>query len=509
MTSTKKRICHCEKNFCCYNSILLAFGDQYPSANFWATPIGMKNFLNIGRADPIEVKHVPLLESKLKVCINIVGDDEYVSECKYPKRITLTLRNGHYSFFGKKNCLTKIWKEGKTYVMFKKFDDHFLTYDGEELVADFTLTYSQMQWCQERIYKQINGISDEDSKTLTQLKKEERFDEYEELIGEVMVKVYDDYLKNCEHLKLITNGLVDVQKNGYNIKDTALSIFARFVNAYDVQPIDEKEYSVLSQIKNHGLLYAKPSTITGRCIDGNSWYPAIMSDPKLIVPLGNPEYITLETLPAIIAYGLYKVDIENHDKRLFVKNPASWYTYIDVKEAIRRGYDVKLVCDGSFNHVHYNSQNRESANYLFRGFVDLLYPFKKQNPLVKRILNILWGALCQRVKKFQSEAEAIAFDFEDHGEEENDDNAFFTKFEKYKLHWARVGVFVTAMGRKKLADYIEDVVDEVFRIHTDGFYTTSEKEFKLSNELGGFKLEAEGTFVITNLNDIKSFPKRI
>ena len=75
--------------------------------------------------------------------------------------------------------------------------------------------------------------------------------------------------------------------------------------------------------------------------------------------------------------------------------------------------------------------------------------------------------------------------------------------EKFKLAWGRCGIFITAQGRKKLADFIENDVDDVYRIHTDGFIISNQKQFQFSNELGGFKLEKEGTFVIKNVNSVE------
>jgi hypothetical protein len=114
----------------------------------------------------------------------------------------------------------------------------------------------------------------------------------------------------------VTGRLTCRRERLFNIKDTALSIFSKYSKAYDVKPIDDEEYSILSSIKNYGLLYAKPGTIKGKCIDGNSWYCSIMSDAKLYVPLGNPEYKTLEQIDERVPYGLYRADIEGHDERL-------------------------------------------------------------------------------------------------------------------------------------------------------------------------------------------------
>ena len=485
---------------------MYALGGLTPTPGFWTTPLGMKRFLKIGEADPILPQHIALLEPKMKVGISVDG---FPSTSSYPKQLTLTYKNGHYSYFAKKSDIVKIWKQGKKLVMYQKLScedgDHFLTYDGNELVADFTLTHDQMRYDSEFVYKQAFGFSDTENAQLNELKISDA-EEYSasliEFLGECMVRSYDSYVKDCEHLKSISDGNVDVAANGYSIKDTALSIFSKFVNAYHVEPVDDKEYAILSSIKNYGLLYAKPSTITGRCIDGNSFYPSIMNDTKLFIPLGNPEYKVLDQLSDVVAYGLYRAEISGHDERLFLLNPKKWYTYIDIKEAVARGYIVSLVCDGNCNHVHYASRDRESAYYLFRGFVDLLYPLKKKNPLVKKILNILWGALCQRCKKYNdAETDYDSFDFVDVSEE-TDEIEGFVKEEKYKLAWARCGIFITAMGRKKMADFIAPFVDDVYRVHTDGFYTTNAQEIYFSDELGGWKLEDEGTFRIENLNTI-------
>ena len=86
---------------------------------------------------------------------------------------------------------------------------------------------------------------------------------------------------------------------------------------------------------------------------------------------------------------------------------------------------------------------------------------------------------------------------------EGDDDCLLIKKNEYVHPHARIGVFLTAYGRAKMADYMEDFIDDVYRVHTDGFYTTSSKDFKFSDELGGFKLEDEGTFQINNLNSIE------
>jgi len=228
-----------------------------------------------------------------------------------------------------------------------------------------------------------------------------------------------------------------------------------------------------------------------------------MKDTKLIIPLGKPEFLCLEKFGEFIAFGLYKARISGHDERLFLINPKMWYTYIDIKSALARGYTVELVSDNDCNHVYYSSENRETGYYLFRGFVDLLYPLKRRNPVAKRILNMLWGALSQKVKVYESESVDFedTFDFLDVCEDENE-SEFLMTVDKYKLPWARCGVFITAMGRSRLADFIAPFVDTVCRLHTDSAITTCGTIFKLDLELGGWKLEDSGVFDIQSLNKV-------
>jgi hypothetical protein len=212
----------------------------------------------------------------------------------------------------------------------------------------------------------------------------------------------------------------------------------------------------------------------------------------------------LDVLGEVISFGIYRAKISGSDSRLFIQNPKNFYTYTDIKEARKRGYAIDLICDGKPNHLFYDSGSRETGHYLFSKYVELLYPLKSKNPLVKELLNILWGALCQRKKVYHDDEEVDfdTLDWTDMGEEE-DDSSFVEDAKKYVLPHARVGVFITAMGRAKLADAIADIKDEVFRIHTDSYHSTSNRVVNLSSELGGWKLESEGIFQVVSMRKPK------
>lgn len=509
MNKTEKRTCSCDRHFCFYNSIIYACGGQPPSSHWWTTPIGMKRFLKIADDAPILLSHIALLETKINVSISVVGDSaQYTSTSNYPKKLTLTMKQGHFSFFGKRQQIDKIWRQNLKFIMYEKMDGFFLTYDGTDLVADYTLKATELGNCDDTIYRRLrrHKWTDEMKASLAALLATQKSGkvlseakDYDELLGDFLVQTYDTFVQQCAHLKTLDPD-IDIEANGYSVKDTALHLFSKWTNPYTFDPIDDREFEWISGTKCYGLLYAKPSTFKGRCYDANSFYPSIMKDPKLILPIGKPEYRTLNALGDVVSFGIYRAKISGADCRLFIQNPLDYYTYTDIKEARKRGYSVELICDGKPNHLFYDSGSRETGHYLFSGYVDKLYPLKSKNQLVKELQSVLWGAMCERRKVYHDDEE-VDFDNLDWADicENDTESSFVEKAKKYVLPHARVGVFITAMGRAKLADAIADIKDEVFRIHTDSYTSTSNRLVKLSTELGGWKLESEGIFQVVNM----------
>ena len=497
-----KSRCNCDHYYCLYNSIMYAFGGLKPTTDFWATPLGMKKWLNIEQHDQIAPDRIPELEDKLRIAISI--DGSYDSEKKYPKKITLFYGSGHYSFVENpriRGAIVKKWKQGKTYVSYCIMPDYILTYDGTDLVADYTLLAENLGRSSDFVYKQV------DRKRWTpEMKKSLKLltgDEHDELFGEYMVQAHEAFIVNCEHLKSFG---IDLSAHGFSIKDTALSIFASFAKAHEFLEIDEQEMAFVSGCKNCGLVYAAPKIGHFKNIDGNSFYPSLMRDAKLILPLGNPEFLKIESFDEFVKFGIYRCVVSGYDRRLFLHNPANYYTYTDVKFAIKHGYQVELVLDGEPNFMFYDSENRDTGFSLFRGFVDTLYALKKLNPLAKELLNILWGSLCERKKTYHHEEINFGDDLSalDFVQLQGEKTCYFAEESQlYKLPYARIGVFLTAFGRAKLGDFMSDIKETIFRIHTDGYWTTSEKKFEFSGDLGGFKLECEGDYEIVNMRKPK------
>jgi hypothetical protein len=177
------------------------------------------------------------------------------------------------------------------------------------------------------------------------------------------------------------------------------------------------------------------------------------------------------------------------------------------------GYTICMINDGKYNVALYKHK-RISGKLLFGQYFKNLYPFKshenpetgEKNPLVKKMMNVLWGALAERDRKYYTNNEETAFEVDDliSGEvkifERGGKDEIETKGE-YLRGYARLAPFITAYGRVSISRLVEPIVEQVFRIHTDGFYTTA-TGLPVSSELGALKLEKQGNFDISSLNKI-------
>jgi hypothetical protein len=182
-------------------------------------------------------------------------------------------------------------------------------------------------------------------------------------------------------------------------------------------------------------------------------------------------------------------------RRLFVHNEKNYYVYTDIKLALKLGFKVELIQDGQPNFLHYLPADRETGDKLFKGYVETLFPYKKINPLVKPLLNILWGSLCEKTKHYSDTTDGDISDDDDIVDvSEKGKELFLIKKKVYKHNTARIGIFLTSYGRCKMADFMKDFIDDVSRVHTDGVYLTGNKEFVYSDEIGGLKLEKTGLF---------------
>ena len=90
---------------------------------------------------------------------------------------------------------------------------------------------------------------------------------------------------------------------------------------------------------------------------------------------------------------------DDSNNRMFRFNNKNKYTHIDLCTAVSLGLTIHLIQDGKANFLYYSRDKCLAGSELFSEFVDLLFIIKESG--IKRckfILNILWGALCEKKK---------------------------------------------------------------------------------------------------------------
>lgn len=473
--------CKCKNLHCLFKSLEYAGVPCLPKV-----PATMKKWCNTDEYEQISVSCIPIIEEKLRCAIDV--DDQYVSPMSFSFRVRLTYsKDGHYSFKNNDNYekhLVKRWTQGKKFCLFHERENHILTYDGDTLVEDETLSADMLNLSDDFIY----SLFVPDAKTRLKIVDEDTFED-------AMIAYYHDFMADCEALKKLG---IDMSINGYRIKDTAIHIFSKYVKAIEFHDMDGVEEAWYLNTKNCGLHYSTPHKGHMKHYDVVSCYPAMMRNMYLWLPTGKPVYKTIEKVEDFVEFGIFRAVISNADRRLFVTNPKNYYTYTDMNDAIKRGYDVQMVIDGKPNHLFYDRPTRVSGWRLFGGFVDQLYSLKDKNKLVKSLLNRLWGALCERITTFSDVLDC-------NNEDELDNIMLFgekkdrckTRINKFKTPYARIGVFLTSFTRRHVANLISDIKEEVYHINTDGFWCSQTRE--TSDKLGGLKLKLEGNYEVRNI----------
>ena len=159
-------------------------------------------------------------------------------------------------------------------------------------------------------------------------------------------------------------------------------------------------------------------------------------------------------------YGIYFAIVEKKVGVLFRYNKHNRYTHIDLSHAKELGLKVDLIQNSSSNTLVYEKETRILDEVIFGKYVNFLFKYLKNKGgiigrVAKRILNTLWGALCQRNKSYHDVTDNIKlFDFLE-GEVLNsitpiNDKQWVFKFSNsenlFKGKYPRIAPFLLAQG---------------------------------------------------------------
>ena len=215
-----------------------------------------------------------------------------------------------------------------------------------------------------------------------------------------MKQQYELIYKEAVYLKDITDGKIKLFRTGSTAK-TALQLFYDFYQSLEEpEPICAKEAEILELCTRSALIYGMLYKGKGYKYDVCSEYPSIMISKSFHIPFGSPEFCTMIADDfnklKFYKYGIYHAQIINPDKRVIKPNSNHWYTHTDLNYAKNTlKYNIELIEDGTCNAMIYNKIKHIQP--IFKPFIDYLFKFKKDGVIeIKKYINALWGALCQK-----------------------------------------------------------------------------------------------------------------
>jgi hypothetical protein len=263
----------------------------------------------------------------------------------------------------------------------------------------------------------------------------------------------------------------------------------------------------------------------GRQYDVTSLYPSIQQS-NANFPIRQGKFQILKDFVdhrGYALYGLFRAKVSGNNI-LFRQNKRGVYTFIDLQCAKKLGLNIQLIQDGKPNALIYDRDARIPGTVIFGEYVHFLFKIKNQGGVAgrvaKRVLNTLWGALCQRKRNYKTLTtdQTDPFKFpEGHTLDSiipvgSDQWRFqFTNpGNPFKGEYPRIAPFLLASGRKTTSELLEPYKDKVRRIHTDGFILEERPDSptlitcpeNASKTLKALKFETAGYCHVKNANKV-------
>lgn len=524
-------------NDCFYNCLRQTLKEDNP----WKQPEKFKEFLNIGRFDKVDLSHMPLIEThiteklKYNVCINITGDYIYTSTQQSKINLHFILENEHYKL--NYNRISKIknvsYTERKPLIMcsrsfygYNGSEFYFITLEERNNIYDFKTDYILIPFQINKKKKDKKKdedeendeeiiIEDEDEEII--IEDKENKDNDLEYVKERLIKEYNNFIHDADMLKRITGSKINLYKTGTN-KKTALNLFDYFTKSIEIpEKIEQDEALWINKANKGALIYCEEYKGEAWSYDICSMYPHLLN-PKgkngngILMPIKRGEFkkITSEEFNNIknsfLPFGIYRCKIKqsmNRDvNKLFRFNFEDYYTHISIQHAQKLGLDIEIIEDEEPNILLYPSKTHcITSKRLLGEYINYMFDLKeKEVPRSKSILNIIWGALCEKLdrtyKKDPTDQNNI-FKIPDNHDinfiKPSDDNKIIISHIKrdkyYKTNFARFSPFLLSKGRLMISDIMEPHIQYIKRFHTDGFISCKKLDIKTGNEIGNLKYE--------------------
>jgi len=468
-----------KNNNCLYHCLKDIFFDNVA----WADGYQLKKYLKLKMDDKIPISMISQIEIKQNCRINVTGDYTYTSTKESNKEMNLKLINEHFTL-----DLNNVKSKVNRYRV-SSTSKAPIIYDSLTQMAYNGLKHYKMSPNEHN--EHLNHKTDYIIITKSNDKLKKTFEDD-----------YNDFINDANILLEKTNGLINMYKTG-NDKITALNLFDWMTKHINPDEIDQVEANWINYASSGALIYAEPYEGLAYDYDIKSQYPSIQKSGMLF-PVSKGTFLKLDKLPdEYFKYGIYRVRIYKSDdhniNKLFRFNYDDYYTHFDLTTARTLNLTIELIIDDQPNFLHYERNKCLTGNEIFGPYINLLFELKqlKLTDRTKTILNILWGALCEK-KLIKKVIKDYIYNIPEldqlHSIKRLSDDSYFLKHQntikQYKSTFARICPFIVSKGRANITKIMEPYKNTIVKIHTDGFMCNTEaKDILLSNELGGLVCE--------------------
>ena len=455
---------------------------------FFNRPEKLKKFLGLKRNEKVPIEALEKIEQQFPNCnIHVSGDHTYESKNKGKYDAYLRLYDEHYSL-----DWSKVWKlpgvadhERKPLVfkLSQMDSERCLVFDGKKVGTvprDFIREIRRYPLYDPRTKQPQEWVLVRCDDKLT------------------LRETYRKFIEEADLLKVATNGVINLYKTG-SITKSAMKFFHQLNPNVQPEELKPDEQQWIKKATAHSLLWADQYEGEAYYYDVVSMYPTILRYLSFGVPIkrGTFKKLTQKEFDELkfFEYGIYRCTIENSNKKLFLENPDNYYTHFDLTTAKELGYKITII-DEETNCLLYPGETRVEGKQLFAKYTDFLFPFKKSGvklleDLAKKLLNCLWGKLCQ-VNKIK-----IYYDLEKNedceiGEDKSltdvcrDGRYLIIQFAPneryYETSFARLAPFLLARGRRMISKIMQPHLDNIVRVHTDGFLSKVPLKFKKQSQ---------------------------
>ena len=338
-------------------------------------------------------------------------------------------------------------------------------------------------------------------------------------LGEIEERA--EYWERCQKaLYEATDGDIDLSKYT-SFKQAALYLWRESCLQYDPEHIDDEEAEWLLCAKNGMTIWWKGERYEGYGVqqDMNSFYLTLMCQPEFQIPMKKPifhiyneDHFDHEGNSA--KCGIYRAQIEG-DSFLFNHQVNNHYTNFDIMCARQRGLKISMIQDDKPNAMVYET-GKAAGSHMFKEFADRMQDLKKQGVLgAKDLMRSFWGGFGQKNKKrlngkpnkafecYQDKEISKIVDIDDG--EKNFTLHVHQKTNPFLTPFARLSIFLPALGRFVMANILHEHQDKILRVYCDSWISTERLDidaFTEGIELGQFKTEHQGKVVIESAKTV-------